>query len=532
MESKKTYLIICEGASEYAYVQEMNRYLNERGSRLAFVARDAGGGGFKSLRQLCRSMKTKANGRTFILADRDIYFRNDNDNGSQYEREKDVMPPFLFQAWNFEDFLLLHFPHEVVRAWREACRQSGHFARPFHSEKFGPAYSAFCEAHASELAYQLPYEKGDMPFAVKDRHVRCLLANRKSDFPSSDFIGLLWRLGVRDKRQELLERDFAQVVAADCVPWDVLRGRRVFVTGATGLIGGLFARALVYASEQKGLNVRVVALVRDKAKASALLPPEVELVAGDVLKPMAVDGSVDFILHAACPTASRFFVEHPDETRATIVEGTRHVLELAKAKGARMVYLSSMEVYGACDRETVSEDDLGWLDPNLPRNSYPFGKREAEALCKSAAESGVDVVVARPVQTFGAGISAMENRVFAQFARAAMSGDDIVMKTEGKKAHCYCYTSDCLSGILTVLLKGTRGEVYNVSNEETFCTIREMAGMLVGGDRVRVELDPGNYPPDTRMCIRADKLRGLGWRPKVGLPEMYERLMKWMRTDG
>lgn len=332
-------------------------------------------------------------------------------------------------------------------------------------------------------------------------------------------------------KNEILERDFARIASADCIPWVNLRGKRVFVTGATGLIGGLFAKALVYASEQGGLNVRVVALVRDRTRASVLLPSEIELVEGDVLKPMAVDGSVDFILHAACPTASKFFVDHPDETRRTIVEGTRHALELAKAKCARMVYLSSMEVYGACDREEVSEDDLGWLDPDLPRNSYPLGKREAEALCLSAAGSGTDVVVARPVQTFGAGIAPNENRVFAQFARAVMAGGDIVMKTEGKKAHCYCYTSDCLSGILTLMMKGRCGETYNISNEATFCTIREMAEMLVGAGRVRIELDPGNYPPDTRMCIKSDKLRGLGWRPEVGLSEMYERLMKWMEAS-
>lgn len=328
-------------------------------------------------------------------------------------------------------------------------------------------------------------------------------------------------------QNEILERDFGQVAAADCIPWDALRGKRIFVTGATGLIGGLFARTLVYVSERKELNVRVVALVRDRTRAAALLPSEIELIEGDVLKPLAVDGPVDFILHAACPTASRFFVEHPDETRRTIVEGTRHALELAKAKGARIVYLSSMEVYGACEREMVSEGDLGWLDPELPRNSYPIGKREAEALCMIRAEE-VDVVVARPVQTFGAGISPKENRVFAQFARAALTGGEIVMKTEGGKAHCYCYTSDCIAGILTVMLKGVRGGVYNISNEATFCTIREMAEMLVGKSRVRIELDPGAYPPSTRMRVRADKLCELGWHPEFGLQEMYDRLIKWL----
>lgn len=331
-------------------------------------------------------------------------------------------------------------------------------------------------------------------------------------------------------QNETLKGDFERIAAADFIPWNDLRGKRVFVTGATGLIGGLFAKVLVHVSKQKGLGVEVSALVRDRVKAAALLPSEIRLIEGDVRNPIAVEGPLDFILHAACPTASKFFVEHPNETRKTIVEGARHMLALAEIKGARMVYLSSMEVYGACNQEQVGENDLGWLDPDLPRNSYPIGKREAESLCRSCAELGVDVVIARPVQTFGAGIAATENRVFAQFARAAMSGNDIVMKTEGKKAHCYCYTSDCLSGILAVMLKGMRGEVYNISNESTFCTIREMAEMLVGKGRVRIELDPGNYPPDTRMCIKADKLRNLGWEPEFALSEMYKRLMKWMEA--
>lgn len=203
MEAKKTYLIICEGASEYAYVQELNRYLNARGSQIVFVARNAGGGGFKSLRQLCRAMKTRANGRTFILADHDVYFRDDNDNGTQYELEKSVMPSFLFQKWNFEDFLLLHFPDNVVQAWRDVCARNRHLAQPLHAEQFGPMYAAFCKQHANELAYQLPYEKGDMPFSIKDRHMCCLLQNRNCDFPCSDFIDLLWRLGVRAGEMEV-----------------------------------------------------------------------------------------------------------------------------------------------------------------------------------------------------------------------------------------------------------------------------------------------------------------------------------------
>ena len=88
MEVKKPYLIICEGDSEFAYVQELNRFLNERGVPVVFTACNAGGGGFKNLRQVCRTLKTRKNGRTYVVADKDIYQRDDNGNGTAYGKEK------------------------------------------------------------------------------------------------------------------------------------------------------------------------------------------------------------------------------------------------------------------------------------------------------------------------------------------------------------------------------------------------------------------------------------------------------------
>ena len=327
----------------------------------------------------------------------------------------------------------------------------------------------------------------------------------------------------------VLEEDIYKLSSGEVIPWELLRNRRILVTGATGLIGSLIVRALAQASELRSLNLRISALVRSRSKGQLVLPAGTELIEGDIEHPLLLDGGVDYIVHAACPTASEYFVSHPAETRRAIVEGTSNVIVLAEGKRARMVYLSSMEVYGKCETEEVDEASLGWLDAVSPRNSYPIGKRVAEQLCKDAAMRGVDVSVARPVQTFGAGISPSENRVFAQFARAVIDGADIELKTDGTKAHCFCYTTDCVAGILCVLLKGEKGEVYNISNENTFCTIREMAEGLVGKDRVRIKLSPGIYPPSTRMRVSSKKLRKLGWKPTVDLEEMYARLIRWMR---
>ena len=192
METKKPILIICEGDSEYAYVQEVNRYLNDAGSRRVFIARNAGGGYFGNIRQYCRALKTKRNGRTFVLADADIYERNDRGCGDQYAAEKEIVPPFLFQRWNFEEFLLLHCSREVVLDWLEIAKASGHLASPKHSEEFMPIFADFCEAHADRLGFVLPYEKGDVPFPLDATRIANLQANTAEfSHPHSDLVELL-----------------------------------------------------------------------------------------------------------------------------------------------------------------------------------------------------------------------------------------------------------------------------------------------------------------------------------------------------
>lgn len=187
MRSKTVILIICEGDSEYAYVQELNRFLNMRNSSVTLLGCNAGGGGFKSLRQVCRARKTRNNGRTFIFADADIYFRNDSDNRKMYDQEKAVLPPFLFQTWNFEDFLLMHFPCEVLEAWVEECRKSGHDVNPLHSKDYLPMFLKFCAKNQDILSFDFAYEKGDMPFSMNASHLRALSENGKREFPKSRF---------------------------------------------------------------------------------------------------------------------------------------------------------------------------------------------------------------------------------------------------------------------------------------------------------------------------------------------------------
>ena len=309
------------------------------------------------------------------------------------------------------------------------------------------------------------------------------------------------------------------------------------ITGSTGLIGAALVRAFAVDA-----GSRVLAAARNVAKAEALFKglANVTVVEWDVMRPAAFDvGSVDRLVHAAAETASKAFVEKPVETIDSVVTGTRNVLEFARAADVKsMVYLSTMEVYGAPTAVRVTETDYGHLDPMAVRSSYPEAKRLAETLCVAyAKEYGVPVKVARLTQTFGEGVRYDDGRVFAEFARAILEKRDIVLKTEGTTARCYCYLGDAVAAIAAILEKGVAGEAYTVANEATFCTIREMAERLIAahpesGSKLVIDTagaETRGFAPPFRMNLDCAKLRALGWEPKVGLVEMYDRMMAAMR---
>ena len=301
------------------------------------------------------------------------------------------------------------------------------------------------------------------------------------------------------------------------------------ITGSTGLIGAALVRALAARGDA------VMAAARNVGKARSMFGSlkGVEIVEWDVTRPLEARVSADCLIHAAAETASRGFVERPVETIMTIVGGTRNVLEFArKAHIGKVVFLSTMEVYGVPTADPVTESDFGLLDPASARSSYPEAKRLAENLCVAySREYGVDVTIARLTQTFGPGVVRGDTRVFAQFAEAVLEKRDIVLHTEGRTARCYCYIDDAVSAILTLAEKGAAGEAYNVANPETYCTIREMAEMLAAAHpptRVVVDLSGAagrGYAPEFRMRLSTAKLEALGWRPHTALLESYERLI-------
>lgn len=306
------------------------------------------------------------------------------------------------------------------------------------------------------------------------------------------------------------------------LPWDKLSGTRVLVTGATGLIGGCLVEVLMSCP---WLDFDVYASGRNEERAKKRFAlywnnRRFHFLKYEATSPLNSDVSFDYIIHAASGAAPIDFAEHPVEVMEANIKGVSNLLKYGIGHGLRkFLYISSGEVYGEGDGRIFTEDYQGYVNINSPRACYPSAKRASETLCAAyAAEYGADFVIARPCHVYGPNFTEHDNRVYAQFIRNVLRNEDIVMKSNGEQFRSWCYVVDCVAGLLYVLLKGEPGEVYNVADESSCITIRQLAEMIaeIGHQKVKIELpsikEKQSYNPVTKSIFDTKKLRELGWK--------------------
>ena len=324
------------------------------------------------------------------------------------------------------------------------------------------------------------------------------------------------------------------------------KNKSFFITGGTGFLGSLIIRTLFLLNKKYNLNLKIIFYIRNKEKLENIFKEELkninyDIVIGNLNSEIKYEGKIDYIFHCANTTNSLEMIEKPVETISSIFEGTKYTLELAKDKNIEsMVYLSSMEVYGQVMTESlITEKELGYIDILKTRSSYSEGKRAAECLCKCySSEYDIPIKIARLAQIFGPGISKDDNRVFAQFMRSALRKEDIVLHTTGESKGNYCYTVDCIRALFLLLNKGKNGEAYNVVNEETNISIKEMAYLVANeifsykvNVKIEIPKEDKGYAPTTKLKLSGEKLRKLNWQPETNLKEIYIKLKEFFNYE-
>jgi GDP-4-dehydro-6-deoxy-D-mannose reductase len=306
---------------------------------------------------------------------------------------------------------------------------------------------------------------------------------------------------------------------------------RVLITGASGFAGGYLARACAQAGEDVVGISRTGALPDGVGQARA-----VDLTAADLVREVVDDVSPEVIYHVAALSSVGRSWEEPGRTMDENVGSAVNLLEAIRgaAPAARVVWVSSCEVYGAPAELPVPEDA-----PHHPANPYAVSKSAAEMLAEVYADAyGLDIVIARPFSHSGPGqrpifiFSALAH----QAARARLEGADRVTIVTGNPETRRDFTDvrDVVRAYRALARLDGRG-VYNVSSGQSVSAadhVRLLAEVLAP-IVVEHEVDPARVRAHEVMDLRGDNRRlrdATGWEPQIPLRQtMLDTIAYWER---
>ena len=346
-------------------------------------------------------------------------------------------------------------------------------------------------------------------------------------------------------RAALPPEDLDLVLSLTAPFWSQFGGSRVFITGGTGFIGAWLLQVLQRANDQLCSKLELVVLTRDAERARERFPQtfdraDTRLVTGDVSHFTDPVGKFDLCVHAAAEVGDANMAAHPLQVFDGIVQGTRRMLDLAQASGARRFLMtSSGAVYGPqpADLERMPESYNGAPNPLSAAHAYGNGKRAAEwlacAYAAQAAGTGFTPSIARIFTVIGPGLPMDGPFAAGNFIRDALAGRTIQINGDGTPVRSFLYSADVCVWLLRIMGSGAAGQAYNVGSEQAL-SIAELAqhvAACAGQPQLAVQMPtaptaslPARYVPDTSKARQA-----LGLSEYTPLVAALQKTMVWTR---
>lgn len=305
---------------------------------------------------------------------------------------------------------------------------------------------------------------------------------------------------------------------------------RIIVTGGAGFVGSHLCDRLI----EDGHSVLCIDDFSTGSReniAHLAKHPRFSLFEHDVTVPYFAPA--DRIYNLACPASPVHYQRDPIKTVLTNVQGTIHGLRCAKENGARFLQASTSEVYGDPDVHPQPESYNGNVNPIGPRACYDEGKRCAETLCFDFhRQLGVDIRVARIFNTYGPRMAIDDGRVVSNFIVQALRGEPLTIYGDGSQTRSFCYVSDLVDGLMSLMEHPTATGPTNLGNPSEF-TVADLAEKVIELCASDAKVDPHPLPKDDPRFRRPDisfARTTLAYSPKVNLVDGLARTIRFFRA--
>ncbi len=324
------------------------------------------------------------------------------------------------------------------------------------------------------------------------------------------------------------------------LPWEKLKNKSVFISGASGLIGSFLIDVLMKKNLKNDLNCKIYSLSRNEKNANERFEKYLDnslfnIVIGNVNDNLTfnINDDLDYIFHLASNTHPKAYSTEPIETIATNVIGTNNILQFAEEHNVKRVcFASTCEIYGENrgDVEKFDESYCGYIDCNTLRAGYPESKRCGEALCQAyISQKNMDIVIPRLTRAYGPTMLMSDTKALSQFIKNGIDGEDIVLKSEGTQYYSYIYVADAISALLTIILNGKCGEAYNIAYDKSDIMLKDLAQIIADyvGKKVIFklpdEVEKAGYSKATKARLNSEKIENIGWKAKYDIEKGIKR---------
>lgn len=335
-----------------------------------------------------------------------------------------------------------------------------------------------------------------------------------------------------------------------------MAGSRLLITGGGGFLGYYLVQSALHWNRTRSQGGKIDVTVYDNymrgvpAWLEALQQePNLTLVRHDMVQALPKDiPHFDYIIHAAGIASPIYYRAQPLKCIDANINGLRNLLDYAvhERNAGRPIsgflFYSSSEIYGdpVATAIPTPETYRGNVSCTGPRACYDESKRFGETLCVTfAKQEGLPAKIARPFNNYGPGLKITDGRVLPDFARDVLAGRDIVMLSDGSPKRTFCYATDAVVGYYKVLVRGGKGEAYNVGIDRPEISMAELAEIVCKtarelfdyrGKVVLGKAKEADYLVDNpnRRCPVIEKAQTqLGYSPKVLVEEGVRRSLIW-----
>jgi dTDP-glucose 4,6-dehydratase len=308
---------------------------------------------------------------------------------------------------------------------------------------------------------------------------------------------------------------------------------RLLVCGGAGFIGSTFVRlhVLEHGDEVTVLD-KLTYAGREENLKDVADHPSFRFLRGAVEDPAAVAGAIaagspEAIVNFAAETHVDRSIAEPDAFVCTHALGTYVLLEAARAHGLRYVQVSTDEVYGSIDVGTFTEDS-----PLRPSSPYSATKAGADLLVQSYVQTyGLPAVICRGSNNYGP--YQYPEKLIPLMILNALHGDPLPVYGDGMQVRNWIHCADFARAISHVLERGAVGEVYNAGgpDEQANMAVVNRIVELTGASESQIEHVSDRPGHDRRYSLSSEKVRALGWTPRVRFADGLEQTVAWYRDN-